>query len=114
MSDAVREGKVRHLGICEAGAATIGWAHAVHPLSAVQIAASSVRAGRGERAALPGEPPEAPWDLTHRLPPTSSGRVADSTRELQPYRCAIVPVPEGSAMIISKGRMVDDHVPRPG
>ena len=37
MSDLVRQGKVRHLGICEAGAATIRRAHAVHPLAAVQI-----------------------------------------------------------------------------
>jgi aryl-alcohol dehydrogenase-like predicted oxidoreductase len=28
---------VRHLGICEAGAATIRRAHATHPLSTVQI-----------------------------------------------------------------------------
>jgi aryl-alcohol dehydrogenase-like predicted oxidoreductase len=33
----LRDGKVRHLGICEAGAATIRRAHATHPLSAVQI-----------------------------------------------------------------------------
>jgi aryl-alcohol dehydrogenase-like predicted oxidoreductase len=37
MSDLVRQGKVRHLGICEAGAATIRRAHAVHPMAAVQI-----------------------------------------------------------------------------
>ncbi len=37
MSDPVREGKVRHLGISEAGAATIRRTHATHPLSAVQI-----------------------------------------------------------------------------
>ena len=37
MSELVRQGKVRHLGICEAGAATIRRAHAVHPLAAVQI-----------------------------------------------------------------------------
>ena len=37
MSDLVRAGKVRHLGICEAGAETIRRAHAVHPMSAVQI-----------------------------------------------------------------------------
>ena len=37
MSERVRQGKVRHLGISEAGAATIRRAHAVHPLSAVQI-----------------------------------------------------------------------------
>jgi len=37
MRELVRQGKVRHLGICEAGAATIRRAHATHPLSAVQI-----------------------------------------------------------------------------
>jgi aryl-alcohol dehydrogenase-like predicted oxidoreductase len=37
MSELVRQGKVRHLGICEACAATIRRAHATHPLSAVQI-----------------------------------------------------------------------------
>ena len=37
MSDLVRQGKVRHLGVCEAGAANIRRAHATHPLSAVQI-----------------------------------------------------------------------------
>jgi aryl-alcohol dehydrogenase-like predicted oxidoreductase len=37
MSDLVREGKVRFLGISEAGAETIRRAHAVHSMSAVQI-----------------------------------------------------------------------------
>jgi aryl-alcohol dehydrogenase-like predicted oxidoreductase len=37
MSGLVKHGKVRHLGICEAGPETIRRAHAVHPLSAVQI-----------------------------------------------------------------------------
>ncbi len=37
MSDLVRAGKVRFLGICEAGAQTIRRAHRVHPMSAVQI-----------------------------------------------------------------------------
>ena len=37
MAELVRVGKVRALGICEAGAATIRRAHAVHPMSAVQI-----------------------------------------------------------------------------
>lgn len=36
MSDLVTEGKVRHLGLSEASAATIRRAHAVHPLAAVQ------------------------------------------------------------------------------
>jgi aryl-alcohol dehydrogenase-like predicted oxidoreductase len=37
MSDLVREGKVRHLGISEAGPQTIRRAHATHPMTAVQI-----------------------------------------------------------------------------
>src|SRR5690242_19143283 len=37
MAELAREGKVRHLGISEAGAQTIRRAHAAHPLAAVQI-----------------------------------------------------------------------------
>ena len=37
MSDLVRDGKVRFLGISEAGPQTIRRAHATHPMSAVQI-----------------------------------------------------------------------------
>ena len=36
MADLVRAGKVRHLGLSEAGPATIRRAHAVHPLAALQ------------------------------------------------------------------------------
>jgi aryl-alcohol dehydrogenase-like predicted oxidoreductase len=36
MSALVKEGKVRHLGLSEAGAKTIRRAHAVHPITAVQ------------------------------------------------------------------------------
>jgi len=36
MSNLVEQGKVKHLGICEANAAMIRRAHAVHPLTAVQ------------------------------------------------------------------------------
>lgn len=36
MSDLVRQGKIKHLGICEANAEMIRRAHAVHPLTAVQ------------------------------------------------------------------------------
>ena len=36
MADLVREGKVRFLGLSEAGASTIRRAHAVHPISAMQ------------------------------------------------------------------------------
>ncbi len=36
MGDLVREGKVRHLGLCEVGTRTIRRAHAVHPIAAIQ------------------------------------------------------------------------------
>ncbi len=36
MADLVRQGKVRHIGLSEAGPATIRRAHAVHPLAALQ------------------------------------------------------------------------------
>jgi aryl-alcohol dehydrogenase-like predicted oxidoreductase len=36
MSDLVREGKVKHLGLSEAGPDTVRRAHAVHPIAAVQ------------------------------------------------------------------------------
>lgn len=36
LAELVDAGKVRHLGVCEASAATIRRAHAVHPLAAVQ------------------------------------------------------------------------------
>ncbi|SHM54349.1 Predicted oxidoreductase [Pseudomonas asturiensis] len=36
MAELVKAGKVRHIGICEASAATIDRAHKVHPLAAVQ------------------------------------------------------------------------------
>jgi aryl-alcohol dehydrogenase-like predicted oxidoreductase len=37
MAELVRDGKVRHLGLSEPGAATVRRAHAVHPLAAVQV-----------------------------------------------------------------------------
>ncbi|MGW2692804.1 aldo/keto reductase [Streptomyces sp. NPDC001296] len=36
LSELVSEGKIRHIGLCEASARTIRRAHAVHPLTAVQ------------------------------------------------------------------------------
>jgi len=36
LADLVAEGKVRHIGLSEAGAATIRRAHAIHPLAAIQ------------------------------------------------------------------------------
>jgi aryl-alcohol dehydrogenase-like predicted oxidoreductase len=37
MAGLKQSGKIKHLGICEVGAATIRRAHAVHPIAAVQI-----------------------------------------------------------------------------
>ncbi|KAF9566061.1 Aldo/keto reductase [Agrocybe pediades] len=37
MADFVKQGKVRYLGLCEVGVSTLRRAHAVHPISAVQI-----------------------------------------------------------------------------
>lgn len=37
MARLVEQGKVRHIGLCEAGVGTIRRAHAVHPLAAVQM-----------------------------------------------------------------------------
>ena len=36
LADLVQEGKIRHIGLSEAGAATIRRAHAVHPIAALQ------------------------------------------------------------------------------
>ena len=36
MADLVKEGKIKHIGICEVNAETIRRAHAVHPITAVQ------------------------------------------------------------------------------
>ena len=37
MAELKQAGKIKHLGICEVGAATVRRAHAVHPIAAVQI-----------------------------------------------------------------------------
>jgi aryl-alcohol dehydrogenase-like predicted oxidoreductase len=52
MADLVRAGKVRHLGLSEASAATLRRAHAVHPISALQSEYSLWERGI-ERAVLP-------------------------------------------------------------
>lgn len=36
MADLVKEGKIKHIGICEVNAETIRRAHAVHPITAIQ------------------------------------------------------------------------------
>lgn len=52
MARLVRQGKVRHIGICEAAPATIRRAHAVHPLAAVQME-YSLWSRDAEREVLP-------------------------------------------------------------
>ncbi|GAA2687633.1 MULTISPECIES: aldo/keto reductase [Actinosynnema] len=54
LAELVREGKVRHLGICEASAETVRRAHAVHPVAAVQTEYSLISRDpeRGLLAAL--------------------------------------------------------------
>src|SRR5262249_45072862 len=52
MADLVREGKVRFLGLSEAGAATLRRAHKVHPIAAVQ-SEYSLWTRDPERAVLP-------------------------------------------------------------
>jgi len=52
MAELVQQGKVRYLGLCEAGPDTIRRAHAVHPLSAVQTEYSLWSRGV-EREVLP-------------------------------------------------------------
>jgi hypothetical protein len=37
MAELVKAGKVRYLGLCECSAATLRRAHAIHPISAVQV-----------------------------------------------------------------------------
>ncbi len=36
LSELVKEGKIKHIGLCEVSAATLRRAHAVHPVTAVQ------------------------------------------------------------------------------
>ena len=83
LAELVAEGKIRHIGLSEAGPDTIRRAHAVHPVTALQSeyslwtrdpeargAAGAARAGHRLRALLPARP-----RLPHRArsaPPTTS------------------------------------------
>jgi aryl-alcohol dehydrogenase-like predicted oxidoreductase len=95
MSDLVRQGKVRHLGICEAGAATIRRAHATHSLSAVQIEYSLW--GRDvEAEILPlceelgigfvAYSPLGRGFLTGKIADTSALRVGDARRKMPRFQ----------------------------
>lgn len=50
MADLVRAGKVKWLGLSEAGASTIRRAHKVHPITALQSELSCGRAMRREKS----------------------------------------------------------------
>jgi aryl-alcohol dehydrogenase-like predicted oxidoreductase len=50
MADLVRQGKVRHLGLCEASAQTLVRAHAVHPIAVLQTEYSLWCRGPAEEA----------------------------------------------------------------
>ena len=67
MAELVKEGKVRFLGLSEAGAKTIRRAHAVHPITALQTEYSSVDPGR--RGGDPRHLPRAGHQLCRLQPP---------------------------------------------
>jgi aryl-alcohol dehydrogenase-like predicted oxidoreductase len=61
IADMVKAGHVRHVGLSEAGAATIRRAHAVHPITDLQIEYPAVTGDRG--GILPAA---RGWDRDHR------------------------------------------------
>ena len=93
MSELVREGKVRHLGICEAGVMTIRRAHATHPLCAVQIE-YSLWTRAVEAAVLPlceelgigfvAYSPLGRGFLTGKIADISTLRIGDARRNVEP------------------------------
>jgi aryl-alcohol dehydrogenase-like predicted oxidoreductase len=140
MADLVREGKVRFLGLSEAGEATIRRAHAVHPISALQseyslwernlegdiipvlrelgiglVAFSPL--GRGFLTGTAKRAEEYPEGDYRRGDPRFQGanfdanmRAASVVRELG-RRKAATPAQVALAWLLSKG---DDIVPIPG
>ena len=140
MADLVREGKVRFLGLSEAGEATIRRAHAVHPISALQseyslwernleggiipvlrelgiglVAFSPL--GRGFLTGTARRAEEYPEDDYRRGDPRFQGsnfdanmRAASVVRELARWKSA-TPAQVALAWLLHKG---DDIVPIPG
>jgi aryl-alcohol dehydrogenase-like predicted oxidoreductase len=74
MADLVREGKVRYLGLSEAGEQTIRRAHAVHPISALQSEYSL------------WERNLEPQIIPHSARARHRARALQPTRERLPYR----------------------------
>ena len=85
MAELVQAGKVRHLGLSEAGAATIRRAHAVHPITALQ----------------------SEWSLWSRDPETEG--VLQAVRELGIGFVAYSPL--GRGFLTGSIRSVDDFAP---
>ena len=140
MADLVREGKVRYLGLSEAGAANIRRAHAVHPISALQSEYSLWERnldadilpllrelgiglvpfsplGRGFLAGTAKRAEDyAPSDFRHRDPRLQGDnfdanmRAAAVVRELAAAR-ALTPGQVALAWVLHKG---EDVVPIPG
>lgn len=140
MAELVRQGKVRFLGLSEAGPATIRRAHAVHPISALQTEYSlwsrdpeeeilpTVRAlgigfvaysplGRGfltGRFRSPGDLPEG--DYRRHSPRFQEGNfqknleLADRVREMAREK-GVLPSQLALAWVLAQG---DDVVPIPG
>jgi aryl-alcohol dehydrogenase-like predicted oxidoreductase len=140
LAELVQEGKVRHIGLSEASAATIRRAHAVHPLTAVQseyslwsrdiedeviptlrelgiglVAYSPV--GRGFLAGRFSSPDELDQDDFRRHQPRFQGealdqnqRLAAKVRELAAEK-AITPAQLALAWVLARG---EDIVPIPG
>jgi aryl-alcohol dehydrogenase-like predicted oxidoreductase len=140
MAELVAAGKVKHLGLSEAGAATIRRAHAVHPITAVQSEWSlwtrdpegevldTVRElgigfvaysplGRGFLAGRFSSPDELSDDDFRKRQPRMSGdnvernrALADKVRELAEAK-GCAPAQLALAWVLSRG---DDTVPIPG
>ena len=140
MAELVEAGKVRHLGLSEAGAQTIRRAHAVHPITALQSEWSlwtrdpegevleTVRElgigfvaysplGRGFLAGRFSSPDELAGNDFRRRHPRMSGEnfehnrvLADKVRELAEAK-GCTPAQLALAWVLSRG---DDVVPIPG
>ncbi|HET8529366.1 MAG TPA: aldo/keto reductase [Gaiellaceae bacterium] len=140
MAEQVQAGKVKHLGLSEAGAQTIRRAHAVHPITALQseyslwtrdpegeildtcrelgiglVAYSPL--GRGFLAGRFSSPDELDEDDFRKRHPRFTGdnlernrRLADTVRELAGQR-GVTPAQLALAWVLSRG---DDVVPIPG
>jgi aryl-alcohol dehydrogenase-like predicted oxidoreductase len=140
LADLVAAGKVKHIGLSEAGAATIRRAHAVHPITALQSEWSlwtrdpegevldTVRElgigfvaysplGRGFLAGRFSSPDDLAEDDFRRLHPRMSGdngeqnrRLADKVRDLAEAK-GCTPAQLALAWVLARG---DDVVPIPG